>query len=76
MVPCGLRRREMLGLRPGDLHMAEQQIFIAEGKGSRQRLVPVSGRFFAAVAACLDAERPCGGDGSSSCSKEHAAGGH
>jgi integrase/recombinase XerD len=53
MVLCGLRRCELLGLRPGDLHMAEHQIFIAEGKGSRQRLVPVSGRFFVAVAACL-----------------------
>ena len=35
-------------------------MFIAEGKGGRQRLIPVSGRFFAAVAAYLDAERPAG----------------
>jgi site-specific recombinase XerD len=35
-------------------------VFIAEGKGGRQRLIPVSGRFFAAVAAYLDAERPPG----------------
>ena len=35
-------------------------MFIAEGKGGRQRLIPVSGRFFAAVAAYLDAERPPG----------------
>jgi integrase/recombinase XerD len=34
--------------------------FIAEGKGGWQRLVPVSGRLFAAVAAYLDAERPAG----------------
>ena len=37
-------------------------MFIAEGKGGRQRLIPVSGRFFAAVAAYLDAERPPGAD--------------
>jgi hypothetical protein len=35
-------------------------VFVAEGKGGRQRLIPVSGRFFAAVAAYLDAERPPG----------------
>jgi len=60
MVLGGLRRCEVLGLRLGDLHAAERRVFIAEGKGGRQRLVPVSGRFFAAVAAYLDAERPPG----------------
>jgi integrase/recombinase XerD len=58
MVLGGLRRCEVLGLRLGDLHAAERRVFVAEGKGGRQRLVPVSGRFFAAVAAYLDAERP------------------
>jgi integrase/recombinase XerD len=48
MVLGGLRRCEVLGLRLGDLHAAERRVFIAEGKGGRQRLVPVSGRFFAA----------------------------
>jgi site-specific recombinase XerD len=33
-------------------------VFIAEGKAGRQRLIPVSGRFFAAAAAYLDTERP------------------
>ena len=60
MVLGGLRRCEVLGLRMGDLHVAERRVFIAEGKGGRQRLIPVSGRFFAAVAAYLDAERPPG----------------
>jgi len=60
MVLGGLRRCEVLGLRPGDLHAAERRVHVAEGRGGRQRLVPVSGRFFAAVAACLDAERPPG----------------
>jgi integrase/recombinase XerD len=57
MVLGGLRRCEMLGLRLEDLRVAERG-FIADGKGGRQRLIPVSGRFFAAVAAYLDAERP------------------
>jgi site-specific recombinase XerD len=35
-------------------------VFITEGKGGRQRLIPVSGRFFTAVGAYLDAERPAG----------------
>ena len=60
MVLGGLRRCEVLGLRMGDLRVAERRVFIAEGKGGRQRLVPVLGRFFAAVAAYLDAERPPG----------------
>jgi site-specific recombinase XerD len=32
-------------------------VFIAEGKGGRQRLIRCRGRFFTAVAAYLDAER-------------------
>ena len=58
MVLAGLRRCEVLGLRLGDLHAAERRVFIAEGKAGRQRLIPVSGRFFTAVGAYLDAERP------------------
>jgi integrase/recombinase XerD len=41
-----------------DLRAAQRRVFIADGKGGRQRLNPVSGRLFAAVAAYLDAERP------------------
>jgi integrase/recombinase XerD len=60
MVLGGLRRCEVLGLRLGDLHAAERRVFIAGGKAGRQRLIPVSGRFFAAVAAYLEGERPPG----------------
>jgi site-specific recombinase XerD len=60
MVLGGLRRCEVLGLRLRDLRVAERRVFIAEGKGGHQRLVPVSARFFAAVAAYLDLERPAG----------------
>jgi site-specific recombinase XerD len=37
-------------------------VFIADGKGGHQRLIPVSARFFTAVAAYLDTERPAGAD--------------
>src|SRR5580704_9355568 len=60
MVLGGLRRCEVLGLRLGDLRFAGRRLFIAEGKGGHQRLIPVSARFFAEVSAYLDAERPAG----------------
>jgi integrase len=58
MVLGGLRRCEVLGLRLADLQVAERRVFIAEGKGGHQRLIPVSGRFFASVGSYLDFERP------------------
>jgi site-specific recombinase XerD len=58
MVLGGLRRCEVLGLRLADLQVGERRVFIADGKGGHQRLVPVSSRFFTAVAAYLDFERP------------------
>jgi len=60
MVLGGLRRCEVLGLRMEDLRVGERRVFIAEGKGGHQRLVPVSARFFVAVQAYLQAERPPG----------------
>jgi site-specific recombinase XerD len=62
MVLGGLRRCEVLGLRLGDLHVAARRVFIAEGKGGHQRQIPVSGRFFASLAAYLDRERPAEAD--------------
>jgi integrase/recombinase XerD len=58
MVLGGLRRCEVLGLRLEDLQVATRRVFIAEGKGGHQRLVPVSGRFFTSIASYLDSERP------------------
>src|SRR5215469_5623274 len=58
MVLGGLRRCEVLGLRLADLQVPARRVFIAEGKGGHQRQIPVSGRFFASVAAYLDRERP------------------
>ena len=58
MVLAGLRRCEVLGLRLRDIYPGEQRLFIASGKGGRERIVPVSGRFFEAVGEYLESERP------------------
>lgn len=58
MVLGGLRACEVIGLRLQDLRPVERRVFIADGKGGHQRLVPISARFFASVARYLDAERP------------------
>ena len=58
MLFGGLRRSEVLGLRLTDVGVGERRLFIAEGKGGHERIVPVSGRFFSTLASYLDAERP------------------
>jgi len=40
----GLRRGEVLGLHLGDVRPGERRLFIAEGKGGHQRIVPISTR--------------------------------
>jgi integrase/recombinase XerD len=58
MVLGGLRRCEVLGLRLDDVNVGERRVFVAEGKGGRQRMVPISARFFASLGDYLDHERP------------------
>jgi integrase/recombinase XerD len=58
MLLGGLRRCEVLGLRLEDIGSGERKVFIADGKGGRQRLIPMSARFFATLARYLDHERP------------------
>lgn len=58
MVFGGLRRAEVLGLCFDDIRTADRRVFIADGKGGRQRLIPVSDRFFALVSSYLTTERP------------------
>lgn len=58
MLFGGLRRCEVLGLALEDLHVAEHRVFVAEGKGGHQRIVPVSDRFFTPVLSYLHHERP------------------
>jgi site-specific recombinase XerD len=62
MLLGGLRRCEVLGLRLDDLRLGEWRVFVAEGKGGHQRLVPMSTSFFTTVAAYIDSERPAGVD--------------
>lgn len=58
MLLGGLRRCEVLGLRFGDVHPGERRVFVAEGKGGHQRMVPMAPRFFETLARYLDRERP------------------
>jgi site-specific recombinase XerD len=58
MVLGGLRRAEVLGLRFEDIRVGEKRVFVADGKGGHQRLIPMSPRFFETLAAYLDSERP------------------
>jgi integrase/recombinase XerD len=53
----GLRASELVGLRPGDLDL-HGQFLICQGKGSRQRLVPVGGAARRALEAYLRGGRP------------------
>jgi site-specific recombinase XerD len=58
MLLGGLRRCEVLGLRLIDVRVADRSLFIAEGKGGHQRIVPVANQFFVAVGDYLRNERP------------------
>ncbi len=58
MLLAGLRRCEVLGLRLRDINAGEQRLFVASGKGGRERIVPVSGHFFEALGEYLRSERP------------------
>lgn len=58
MLLGGLRRCEVLGLRLEDIRPGEHRLFIAEGKGGHQRIIPVSTRFFTTLADYLETERP------------------
>ncbi len=58
MLLGGLRRCEVLGLRFEDLRPGENQVFVADGKGGHQRLVPMSPRFFRTLSVYMETERP------------------
>jgi site-specific recombinase XerD len=58
MLLAGLRRCEVLGLALADVRPGERRVFVAEGKGGSQRVVPVGSPFFISLASYLDLERP------------------
>jgi integrase/recombinase XerD len=58
MLLGGLRRCEVLGLRLGDVSAGERRLHVVAGKGGRERIVPVSARFFEALGEYLELERP------------------
>ncbi len=60
MLLGGLRRCEVLDLRLTDVRVPDRSLFIAEGKGGHQRVVPISNTFFAAVGDYFHHERPSG----------------
>jgi integrase/recombinase XerD len=58
MLLGGLRRCEALGLGLKDVWVGERLLFVAEGKGGHQRVIPVVDRFFAVLGGYLHQERP------------------
>ena len=58
MVLGGLRCCEVIGLRLEDLQPTQRLVFIADGKGGHQRLIPMSGQFFQSLSNYLSLERP------------------
>ncbi|HON76283.1 MAG TPA: tyrosine-type recombinase/integrase [Dermatophilaceae bacterium] len=58
MVHGGLRRCEVLGLRFEHVQVGDRRVFVADGKGGHQRLVPVADVFFTMLASYLTRERP------------------
>jgi len=57
MLLGALRRCEVLGLRLRDVQLADRRLFIADGKGGHQRIVPISSAFFLTLGDYLDRER-------------------
>jgi integrase/recombinase XerD len=58
MVLAGLRRCEVLGLRMADVRAGDRRLFVAEGKGGHQRVIPVANGFLRALGDYLHDERP------------------
>ena len=60
MLLGGLRCCEVIGLPLEDLQPTQRRVFIADGKGGHQRLIPMSGQFFQSLSQYLSLERPAG----------------
>ena len=42
LYACGLRRSELLKMKPGDIHRERNMLLIRQGKGFKDRMVPIS----------------------------------
>jgi integrase/recombinase XerD len=58
MVLGGLRCCEVIGVRLEDLQPTQRRVFIVDGKGGHQRVVPMSSQFFTSISNYLSTERP------------------
>jgi len=58
LYSCGLRRRELVFLQVGDLNRERETLFIRQGKGHKDRLVPVGKRALQWIEKYLDGSRP------------------
>lgn len=58
LFSSGLRRMELLGADLADLDLSQQQLLIREGKGRRDRVVPVTPRATHWLSLYLSASRP------------------
>ena len=55
---CGLRRSELLNLKPADIDRQRKLIIIRQSKGSKDRIVPVSDRMIMMIDDYLSRYRP------------------
>ena len=58
MYSCGLRRGELLSLKPVDIDSKRNLVHIRLGKGKKDRVVPLSGRVLAVLREYYVAYRP------------------
>jgi integrase/recombinase XerD len=58
LYSCGLRRRELVCLQVGDLNRERETLFIRQGKGHKDRLVPVGERALQWLEKYLEQSRP------------------
>jgi integrase/recombinase XerD len=55
---CGLRRSELLNLKPADVNSGRKLLIIRQGKGRKDRIVPLSEKVIAMLRAYYKAYRP------------------
>ncbi len=55
---CGLRRSELLNLRPEDIDGQRGMLRVNQGKGRKDRVVPIGGRMLDLIAEYLGYEKP------------------